>query len=166
MRIATSMMIAALLFLTPGCSGETPTHSDPLAVVPGITRPHTRTDHERVADLVAQSWTQHEEVGGAVVELAGELIAEKIPGVPDLTAQLTAQIGEDIEWSVSLPEKLGSDLWRVTLTATSELEIDPPALKPIPFTLTVPVDLDIKTTTQEVTAWTVNADLATVERGE
>ena len=100
-----------------------------------------------------------------MVEAAGDLVGETVPGVRNLTVQLTVQVRENLEWSVTLPTRLGPDLWRVTVKATTEFEVDPPVLKPIPFILTVPVDLDINTDSKEVEDWTVNVGLATLLRG-
>ena len=171
-----------LMGLLIGCGDSTPetttgpatavptaveqTTSSPTATPkpPSATPTPTAPDGDGIAAKVAQAWTQHEDAISALVRTAGTLVSEKLPGVQDLSAQLTVQLREDLQWSVTLPRRLGPDLWRVTVTATTEFEVDPPILKPIPFTLKVPVDLDIDTATKEVKTWTVNAELATVAR--
>ena len=127
-------------------------------------------DREAIAAEVATEWVEDntEVVSELVVKLLflsptlGDTLG-KLPFAESLLARLVSdQMRENVGWSYSTPAQDREALYRVTATATLEVEIDLPVIGERPYAVTLPFQLLIDTDAKSVEEWAVDLEHAVV----
>lgn len=127
-------------------------------------------DREAISTEVATEWVADSisTVSEVLVELL--MVApvlrdtlEKMPAAETLLAGVVAdQIRANIAWHYSAPVPEQQALYRVTATATVEIEIDLPFVEAWPYAVTLPFHLLIDTDARAVQDWTADFENAAV----
>ena len=127
-------------------------------------------DRAEISTTVAMEWSQDsiDTVSEVLVELlmVAPVLRDTLEKMPTaetlLTGFVTDQIRANIAWHYSVPTPGQQALYRVTATATVEIEIDLPLLDALPYAVTLPFHLIVDTDAPAVKDWTADFDNAVV----
>ena len=121
-------------------------------------------DRAQIATDVANEWVEEniDAVSDAFAEVLtvapvlGDFL-DAVPAAKTLVAEaVAAQVRDKIDWTFSTPSARDDVIYRVTATASLDIEIDPPILAARTYTASLPFHLLIDTDVRAVQEW--NAD--------
>ena len=127
-------------------------------------------DRAEIATEVAMEWSQDsiDAVSEVLVELllVAPALRDTLDQVPSAETMLAGvvedRVRDELTWHYSTPTPDGQAVYRVTVTATIEIEIDLPLVGEWPHAVTLPFHLLVDTDAQSVKEWTADFDNAVV----
>ena len=128
------LMLAACVYVMVACGG--PAQSE-------------------IALEVSQEWTTSsvDQATGAVVDM----LIDEYPLVAQIaTAVVADQIRSNLSWTYGTPEREGSDLYSVRVTAGAGIKIAAPLMGEKAYSMSTPFDLTVNTKTETVEKWSLD----------